>query len=1522
MTQQNYRLAVTFSGDSTQAVQASGAVADALAKVEGQAQAAQAAAAKVGQSVGQMGQAAQVSAAQTAAAMRQLPAQFTDIVTSLQGGQSPLTVLLQQGGQIKDSFGGVRAALTGVGRALGPVLLNPITAVAAGVALVGLAAIKGAAEAQEFARSITMTGNAAGVTVGQLALMADRIDGIGGTKGNAAEVLANLAGTAGITAGNIERIATAAILMERAGGPAAAKTAQQFAELGKAPLEAAIRLNEQVNFLTASTYAQIKALNDQGRTAEAAALAQNAYAATITQRAAELEQGLGILERAWRGIKDGAKEAWDAMLNIGRPDSVETSLQRVQEQIIQAQRDMADARSDNKGRYQEQLDSLRLQEASLQQQVRLAAQSAANRAKAAAQVRAQADWDKEGARYLSDQIRMQQEITQARNLGLAAGRSQVEIEQRIADITAKYAPKGGKSAAETQLERERAAAKDWAQAWEEVNKIRLEAEGKTEQLTKAEAALVRIMGSSAYLNASEAMRRLILDELQAAMVAEDLTAQQKLQAEAVKAAAKARGDMLAVLERGATTAQAEVQRMRDEAEAAKLAAAQNITLAQAVLQVQIARLRERQMGALGDEGAVLAIEREIQARRTLLGLTAGADARNGVASFLSGDVGGQLADGFDRASQSLSAFVTNFAKLVDLEAAYRKARADAGNDADALAKVEARNMRNQVNAYGTLAGAAKGFFREGSKGYKTLEAAEKSARAVELALAIETAMTKIGLLGTVASAKVATDATMAASDTARAGVEQGNSITTAAVKGAEAVVNAIRSMPFPLNIAAGAATAAAILSLGVRLTGGRSAPGAMPTNTGTGTVMGDRSAQSESIARSIDELRDVDTMTMRYSAQMLDSLRSIESSIGGLANLVLRSTGISGSGAGIVEGFSRSGVGNLLGGASDFASGLAATIPIFGSLLSRVIGGVGNAVANLFGTRTTVTGQGIYGGAQSLGGILANGYDASYYTDVTRRRRTLGVTTSTSSSTTMTEASAEIERQFALIFRNVATSVEAAAGVLGLNLEQVRERLQAYVVELGRIDLRGLTGEQIQERLASVFGAAADSIAAAAVAGLEDFQQVGEGYYETLVRVAGGVEEARAALDTLGITVVDLEDLVNRQGDVGAELVRQSLLAAEAAGSGIAQIIEVLDGGASDLAGAYRALVDVRSVLTGLGLDGSATGAALLGGAGGLSGLQDALAAFRATFLTDGERLALSTELMAQQFARLGLSMPTSAQGFVDLVRGIDTSTEAGQRLLGQVLALSDGYSELADAQRAIADERAGLERRLLELNGDTAALRALELQSLDESNRALQLRIWALEDEQERVESLARAGQSISEFVDRLRGTTATLGGARAAYERDLAAARTGDVEASGRITASAQALIDVVRSTATSPVELAQATSRIAAQLSALPAVQSYQDRLIAESSATAANTALLRDAAVATQASTSRTADVTAAVVQELQALRSAVAGQAVELSMLREEQMAAAAQLAASSQEMVKLLDRVTDGGAAMQTVVAA
>jgi hypothetical protein len=354
---------------------------------------------------------------------------------------------------------------------------------------------------------------------------------------------------------------------------------------------------------------------------------------------------------------------------------------------------------------------------------------------------------------------------------------------------------------------------------------------------------------------------------------------------------------------------------------------------------------------------------------------------------------------------------------------------------------------------------------------------------------------------------------MAVSDTARAGVEQGNSIITTGIKAVEAVVNAIRSLPFPLNIAAGAATAAVIASLGVAI-GGAFGGGRKPapTNDGTGTVFGDSAAKSESIAKSIDHLREIDTLTMRYSASMLESLRGIEANIGGLTNLIIRTNGGEASANGIQTGFKTS----------------------ISGVLGAILGPVGSLIKSLFGTKTTIIGQGIYGGAQSLGGIVDGGFQGQYYTDLQKKKKFLGITTGTSYSTQYSAASAELERQFSQIFTGFYDTISASAGPLGLSLNEVQARLDSFVVNIGKIDLKGLTGQQIQERLAAVFGAAADNLARYAIAGLDQFQKVGEGYFETLVRVASSVEAVASSVTMLGrsanLTIAASMDLVDRFG--------------------------------------------------------------------------------------------------------------------------------------------------------------------------------------------------------------------------------------------------------------------------------------------------------------------------------------------------------------------------------------------------------
>ncbi|MGZ8132539.1 phage tail tape measure protein [Bordetella bronchiseptica] len=331
--------------DSTQA---KGASAD-LDKLATSGAKAEQAAAKVGTAgkaaaagLGAMGQAAKTAQAQAAAAamtagemrlaMRSLPMQMTDIAVGLSTGQSPFYVLMQQGGQLKDLFGGIGPAIKAVGGYVAA-LVTPFTAAAAGAVALAVAYQQGAEEGRRFTAAITLTGNAAGVTESQLAAMAKRISDIQGTTGNAASALTKLVETGKIAGDTVEGLGRAAVLTEAATGRSVDEMVKDYERIADAPAEALAKLNERYHFLTLAVYDQVKALEAEGRTQDAARLALNTYAQAMEQRAQEVVQNIGTLERAWNAVTGAAKGAWDAMLAIGREDSLEQKLAQARKNL-------------------------------------------------------------------------------------------------------------------------------------------------------------------------------------------------------------------------------------------------------------------------------------------------------------------------------------------------------------------------------------------------------------------------------------------------------------------------------------------------------------------------------------------------------------------------------------------------------------------------------------------------------------------------------------------------------------------------------------------------------------------------------------------------------------------------------------------------------------------------------------------------------------------------------------------------------------------------------------------------------------------------------------------------------------------------------------------------------------------------------------------------------------------------------------------------------------------------------------
>ena len=576
-----------------------------------------------------------ISAGQMQAALRNVPAQFTDIATSLASGQQPLTVFLQQGGQLKDMFGGIGPAARALGGYVAG-LINPFTVAAAAAGTLFVAYKAGADEITRLQQASILAGQQMGQTASQLQDIAQAVSAAGaGSFGAAAEFIGQIAASGRIAAADIAKFTDVALRMERVGGPAAKETAKAFAELGKDPLQASIKLTDQYNYLTAATYQQIKALEDQGRKTEAASLAQREFADGMAQRLPQMEASLGFLTRGWNTVRDAIVGAWGALKNIGREETAAIQSQSLSAQsaaLTQSLEKMTGiSGSDQRARalIQSQLEGIKARQAALQETVRMEQKSADLNAQRAAAVEAAVGWDKQGQSYLSKRVQMEREIAQARQIGAAAGKSEAEIASRVAAIQAKYTDKSPSGAARRPLVNpvDVEALRSYAKAMDDLERISQNAAANADQLSKSQAKLREVQASPTWAQYSRQQQEQIIYAASQSQAQEDLAESHKTLMRITGEARRDYEKWLETVAKGGEQASQQAQRLRDEAEAAALVVPGYRSLEQAIVLVEIARLRERQTAMLGNEDAVKALQAEIDKRQELVGLIGQADRR-------------------------------------------------------------------------------------------------------------------------------------------------------------------------------------------------------------------------------------------------------------------------------------------------------------------------------------------------------------------------------------------------------------------------------------------------------------------------------------------------------------------------------------------------------------------------------------------------------------------------------------------------------------------------------------------------------------------------------------------------------------------------------------------------------------------------------------------------------------------------------------------------------------------------------
>ncbi|MEQ4618320.1 MAG: phage tail tape measure protein [Corticimicrobacter sp.] len=358
-------------------------------------------------------------------------------------------------GKLTQTFG---AAIPAV-QALGGILMGmvtPVSVAAAAVAALGVAAYSGSQEMKELQTHLTMTGGSLGVTSDQVSDMAARLDALDGvTRNRAVEALTEIAKTGRISGEQLELVGEVALRANQILGKEIETTVNEFSKLAEDPTQAAVKLNNTYNFLTTSVYDQIRALEEQGNKQDAARLAQETYASVTNERLREVGSQLGYVERGWNLARNAVKEYWDAAMGVGRPATVSEQIQGYEDDIRTntetledfgfsalstfAQIDKAMISENAKGAAKGALG--RIDEAH-ERIARLMREDAGADFTAGAQAwgtneikrrhAAMDEWSKIHEGNLSRQTKIEIEIARIRETGIAAGKSELEIEGQIA----------------------------------------------------------------------------------------------------------------------------------------------------------------------------------------------------------------------------------------------------------------------------------------------------------------------------------------------------------------------------------------------------------------------------------------------------------------------------------------------------------------------------------------------------------------------------------------------------------------------------------------------------------------------------------------------------------------------------------------------------------------------------------------------------------------------------------------------------------------------------------------------------------------------------------------------------------------------------------------------------------------------------------------------------------------------------------------------------------------------------------
>lgn len=423
-------------------------------------------------------------------------------------------------------------------------------------------------------------------------------------------------------------------------------------------------------------------------------------------------------------------------------------------------------------------------------------------------------------------------------------------------------------------------------------------------------------------------------------------------------------------------------------------------------------------------------------------------------------------------------------------------------------KQQDKNTRSELAGNAKIAGAAKSLFKEKTVAYKAFAAVEKGLQIASLALEMKTTLTKMGLWAAEVPAKAASEAGVTAAGAAGAAAR-------APLTFGEIIGNYLAKIPPPFGMIAGVAAGAYFLSLLGKSSGGSApfVPNAEQRQETQGTAMGydaqgnkiqvrrgvfgDTEVKSESIAKSLEVIRDNSVKGLSYDNKMLRALENLNNALDETAKGLYKITGLrTGSLSGVVEGTNTSG--GLLGIGGLFSKSVTKDIIDSGIQLKGtfydLIQGIQGTINTFETVSTTVKRSGLFG---------------------------IGGGTSTSVSTEYKDLLGVDEKAFRAIsnaFGYASDLLYSIADTANIADTVVADAMRKVPVD-EMVSLRGLSGEEFTKELSSVISAVLDDAALAIFTSFEQYAQFGEGMLETVVRVIDTNTKVNQAISNIGFNV-------------------------------------------------------------------------------------------------------------------------------------------------------------------------------------------------------------------------------------------------------------------------------------------------------------------------------------------------------------------------------------------------------------------